>query len=101
MLTVAGEFNVDSAPQFDRAVADALAGQHRDFLVELSGVTLIDSAGLEALTALQRQSEEQLGMTRLCGANETTRKILEITRLDKVFTVCDSREEALASFSHT
>ena len=99
VLTVSGEFNVDSVARFNEAVADALASQRRDFVVDLEKVTAIDSAGLEALTAMQRQCEDQLGIARLCGVDATIRKILEITRLDKLFTLCDSAEDALASFA--
>ncbi len=98
VLSVSGEFDVDSTARFNKAVADALADQRRDFVVDMGEVTRIDSAGLEALTAVQRQCEEQLGMVRLCGADATMRKIFEITRLNKTFTLCDGPEEALASF---
>jgi len=101
ILDPSGEFNADSVGRFNEAVAEALADQRRDFVIDLAGVTTIDSAGLESLTAVQQQCEEQLGMVRLCGADPTLRKIFEITRLDKVFTLCDTRAEALETFAQT
>ena len=99
VLAVSGEFTADSVRQFNESVAQTMARQARDFVVHLAEVTSIDSAGLEALTALQRQCEEQLGMVRFCGPDETLRKLFEITRLDQRFALHETVEEALASFA--
>ncbi|GMU24927.1 MAG: hypothetical protein AMXMBFR13_49980 [Phycisphaerae bacterium] len=98
VLTVSGELNHDSAGKFGEACRAELGQGRRDFAVDLSAVTTIDSAGLEALTALQRECEEQLGMVRLCGARDNVRKILEMTRLDRVLPVHEGLEETLSSF---
>ena len=99
ILNVSGELNADSVSKFNEAVIQAREHELRDFIVDVREVTAIDSAGLEALSALQRQCEEQLGMVRFCGADETLHKIFEITRLDKRFFTHDSIEEALTSFA--
>ena len=101
VLAVSGELNADSVGRFRKAVAEAMGRQQRDFLVDLGSVTTIDSAGLEGLTALQRQCEEELGMVRVCRANPTLRKVFELTRLDRQLTLCETTEEALASFGQT
>jgi len=99
ILSVTGELNGDSVAKFNEAVAAARAQELRDFIVDVKEITAIDSAGLEALSALQRQCEEQLGMVRFCGADETLRKIFEITRLDKRFIIDGTVEQALAGFA--
>ena len=99
VLTCSGEFGVDAAPKFSETIASVLTDQRRDLLVDLGGVTKIDSAGLEVLTAAHRWCEERLGMVRICGADATLQKIFEMTRLDKMLTLCDSREEAMSGFS--
>ena len=97
VLAVVGEFNTDSVRKFNEAVIEAMDQQYRDFIVDLAGVTSVDSAGLEALTALQRQCEEQLGMVRFSGMDEAVRKIFEITRLDQTLPLNDTIEDAMAS----
>ena len=42
---------------------------------------------LEALTWLQRECEDQLGLVKLCSVSEVFKKILEITRLNHRFEV--------------
>ena len=98
VLAVSGELNADTVNRLNKAVAEAFASQHRDFIVDLGEVTNVDSTGLEALTALQRQCDDQLGMVRFCGADETLQKIFEITRLTKQFALSGDVDEALSAF---
>ena len=99
VLEVAGEFTWDAVARFTEAADRAFAGGHRDFVVDLRNVEIIDSAGLETLTALQRRCEEQLGMVRFCGPDADLRKIFELTRLDRSLMVHEQMEEALGSFA--
>jgi len=98
VMAVSGELNVDGVAKLHDAVAEALQTGQRDFVIDLKELTGIDSAGLEAFTALQRQCDEQLGMVKFCGADATVMKIFEMTRLDKVFALHRDVEDALASF---
>lgn len=99
VLAVSGALNRDSVARFKRAVGEALDQQRRDFVIDLSKVVSVDSAGLEILTDLHRQCEEQLGMVRVCGADETMSKIFEMTRLDKQFELHENVAAALGSFA--
>ncbi len=97
VVRVAGELNADTVPRFAEAVEQSFAGGRRDFVIDLSEITTADSAGLEALTALQRRCEEALGLVRFCGADDDLAKILEITRLDKQLVVHENLQEALSA----
>lgn len=97
VLRVAGELTLDTAEEFDRCVEEALAERRRDFIVDLTRMTRIDSHGLESLTSLHRQCEDELGIMRVCGAGETIRKIFELTRLDHQFALFKDADEAMAS----
>lgn len=97
VLEVAGEFTWDFAGRFNDAVDVAFAAGRRDFIVDLEQVEVLDSAGLEALTALQRRCDEHLGMLRCCGLRPDLRKILELTRLDHTFAVDEEQATALAN----
>ena len=55
----------------------------------------MDSTGLETLTALQRECEEQLGLLKLANVGETIKKILDLTRLNRRFECFPSLTEAL------
>jgi len=98
ILSVSGELNSDSISKFKETVAAARDKETRDFIVEVGEVTAIDSTGLQALSDLQQECEEQLGMVRFCGADETLSKIFEITRLDKRFFLHDTIDDAVKGF---
>ena len=97
VMQIGGEFNADAANRFHKAIEEAMSENRRDFVIDLAKVTSIDSAGLELLTALQRRCDEELGMIRIAGADEETRKIFEITRLDQRFELHETIEQACAS----
>jgi anti-anti-sigma factor len=83
VLKVEGALSDAAVKQFRKGVEQAFATDGRDFVVDFADATGIDSAGLEALTWLKRECDERLGLMRLCNLPETTRKILELTRLDR------------------
>lgn len=97
VLTVDGELVAQTVGQFRRLVEQCRERDGRDFIVDLQAARTADSVGLEALTALQRECEERLGLLKLCGVNQTVRKILEMTRLDHRFDCCPDLAAALAA----
>jgi anti-anti-sigma factor len=99
IVTVIGEFVGELVPRFNKAVSDAFSAGRRDFLVDFSQARALDSSALEALTALQGRTQEQLGMLQLCVPDATLRKIFEITRLDQQLTLHASLTEARSAFA--
>ena len=99
VLTVDGELIAETVSEFQRHVEQCHKRDVRDFVVDLALATTIDSAGLEALTALARECEERLGILKLSGADPTIRKILEMTRLDRRFDLSPDLDRALADIS--
>ena len=68
-------------------------------LLNLSGVTYIDSCGLGELVASQVSVENKGGEIKLVGLTETLRTLLTAARLDTVFSTYDSETDALKSFA--
>ena len=96
VLTVDGELVAATVGEFRRLVEQCRKRDGRDFVIDLEHATAVDSAGLEALTALKRECDECLGLVKLCGLDDTLRKILEMTRLDRSFDVRADVKQALA-----
>ncbi len=72
----------------------AVIQQHgRDIIVDLSGVTAIDAAGIGALVSLQAAGT----YLRLVGPSLPARQVLRLTSLDSVFEISEpeSREETM------
>jgi anti-sigma B factor antagonist len=69
--------------KFRRQLMDALRDGCTDLVVDLSGVGVVDSAGLGALVFVSKAARRIGGDLRVAAPNEQVAEILEITNLDK------------------
>jgi anti-sigma B factor antagonist len=87
----------DEAAALSRVVGEVL--QHaRKLVLDLSGVSSIDSAGIGELALLQTWAQGKNVTFKCAGANSLVTALLELTNLDSVLEVHPSVDEALASF---
>ena len=87
----------DEAAALSRLVAEVL--QHaRKLVLDLSGVSSMDSAGIGELALLQTWAQQQNVSLKCAGANSLVRTLLDLTNLDTVLEVYPSLEAALESF---
>ncbi|CAA6822664.1 MAG: Unknown protein [uncultured Sulfurovum sp.] len=63
---------------------------HINLIINLKQITFIDSSGLSVLISLFKQLKTLEGSLKLCGLNDQPAELLEITQLDKIFTISDS-----------
>jgi anti-sigma B factor antagonist len=68
-------------------------------LLNLAGVTYIDSCGLGELIASQVSIENKGGQIKLVGLTETLRELLTVTRLLTVFDAYENEAEAIQNFA--
>ena len=71
----------------------------RHLVVDLQGVTFMDSTGLGVLVGRLKLVRVQDGTLKLVCTSERILKVFAITGLDKVFQIFDSIDEALAPAS--
>src|SRR5271165_5579460 len=86
----------DEAAALSRVVKEVLE-QAKKLVLDLSGVSSIDSAGIGELALLQTWSQGQNGNLKCAGANPLVSQLLELTNLDSVLEVYPTVEAALAS----
>ncbi|HUH13559.1 MAG TPA: STAS domain-containing protein, partial [Longimicrobiales bacterium] len=77
---------------------EELDNGERKFLIDFAHTGYIDSSGLGVLVSLSKKIREQGGELRLANLNEDLRTLFELTKLDTLFQISNSREEAQASF---
>ena len=63
-------------------------------IVDLTAVTLINSAGAGVLAAMLTSAKRREGKLVLIGLNDRTRRVLEFMNLDQVVAFCETLEEA-------
>lgn len=69
-------------------------------LLNLTGVTYIDSCGLGELVASQVSVENKGGEIKLVGLTGTLRELLIVTRLLTVFDAYENEADAIQSFAN-
>ena len=67
-----------------------------NIIIDMSKTSYCDSSGLSAILVANRLCKDTNGTFVLCGLNPNVFKLIQIAQLDKVLTITDSSEEALA-----
>jgi len=73
------------------------AEEPKRLVVNLSGVTYLDSSGLAVLIEAMQNVEKYGGKFAIAGMQETVRSIFEIARLDQVFHIFTDVDSALVA----
>lgn len=95
---VGGQLIVGNRQELKQKVLDELERGERKFLIDFAQTGYIDSSGLGVLVSLSKKIREQGGELRLANLNEDLKTLFELTKLDTLFQIAESRERALESF---
>ena len=96
VVDVEGQLIVGNRQELKQRVLDELEKGERKFLIDFSQTGYIDSSGLGVLVSLSKKIREQGGELRL--ANDDLKTLFELTKLDTLFQISDTRERALETF---
>jgi len=97
VLPLEGEIDLHVSPNLTAALNRLIDKKPKQVVVDLSGVTYIDSAGLAALIEGMQKIEAYGGKFAVAGLQEAVRSIFEIARLDQVFRIFRDVDAALAA----
>ncbi|MFV2005890.1 MAG: STAS domain-containing protein [Longimicrobiales bacterium] len=95
VVAVEGQLIVGNRQELKQKVLEELENGERKFVVDFDQTGYIDSSGLGVLVSLSKKIREQGGELRLASLNEDLRTLFELTKLDTLFKIADSRAEAL------
>jgi anti-sigma B factor antagonist len=80
-------------------VKSLIAEGNKKLVLNMSNVTLIDSAGLGALVAAYSSTKSGGASLRLCHLGTKFNELLQLTRLITIFEVYNTQADAINSFS--
>ena len=89
-----GEVDLESSPAARELLLKCF-DTPRKVIVDLSEVTYIDSSGVASLVEALQAAKKNGSRFALAASSEPTRRVLELARLDKVFTMYESVDEGL------
>jgi anti-sigma B factor antagonist len=95
IVGLSGEVDMSTSPDARRAFLDLVEKKTKKILVDLSQVTYIDSSGLATLVECFQNTRRYGGQLRLFGLNDNIKDVFSLARLDTIFDIRKSEEEAL------
>jgi anti-sigma B factor antagonist len=98
IVNIEGQLIVSNRQELKQRVLDEAEGGARKIVVDFARTGYIDSAGLGVLVSLAKRLHELGGDIRLANLNDDLRTLFELTKLDTLFQIADTRERALESF---
>jgi anti-sigma B factor antagonist len=99
IVTITGRLVAADAPEARenlKAIVEAGAGK---LIVDLSGVSFIDSSGLSVLISAFKLIRTKGGRMLLSGISKNVQTLLELTRLSEIFEMFATTEAARESIS--
>jgi len=100
VLFVTGEIDIYTAPLFKQSVVNLVSEGTSNVVIDLSGVTFMDSSGFGTLLGATRRLRPGGGGLHLAGPNSTIQRMLRLTRLDSIMEIHESVEAAVQSVSN-
>ncbi len=98
VVTPAADLDNQTSREFQDRLDPLVTAGTCQFVLDLQHVSFLDSAGLAALVRLYKHVRIGEGDVRLAGVCPAVQKILDLTRLNRVFAIYPTAEEAAASF---
>ena len=98
VLAPSGRLDVAGAPALKAAVSEAVTDGRPRLVIDMEGVSFVDSSGLGSVVAALKQARSSKGDLRLAAPNQQVRVVLELTTLDRVFPYYATVEDALSDF---
>jgi anti-sigma B factor antagonist len=98
IVRIEGQLIVGNRQELKTLIQDGLDRGERKFLIDCSQTGYIDSSGLGVLVSLAKRVRELGGELRIAGLNEDLRSLFQLTKLDSLFHIAPTAEEALAGF---
>jgi anti-sigma B factor antagonist len=95
LVAVQGDLDLATAPQLKRTLVELLDKGYERYVIELSGLTHMDSMGLGVLVGFGRRLAGSAHMA-LAGLPATQHRLFEMTGLDASFDSFNSVEDALS-----
>ncbi|WP_037763970.1 STAS domain-containing protein [Streptomyces sp. 142MFCol3.1] len=95
VLTVRGEIDHDSAGQFHQALNTGHTASPPRIVVDLSGVTFMDSTGIQALAATHRSTRSAHGWIRIAAPDNAVLRVIQIVGLDTIVACYPTLNQAI------
>ena len=95
IVSFEGDVDLENSPKAREVLLGCVA-EGQDVFVDLSAVSYIDSSGVASLVEAFQASKKKGTRFALVAVNAAALRVLELARLDKVFTIHESLSEGIS-----
>ncbi|HXJ92803.1 MAG TPA: STAS domain-containing protein [Terriglobia bacterium] len=95
IVDINGDIDMGTSPGLRKTLLESLKATPR-LVVNLGGVRYIDSSGIASLVEVLKEARNKQKRLVLFGLNTAVREVLQLTRLNKIFEIRETEEQALA-----
>jgi len=93
-VLVAGKINSLLAPEFEKALDEAIQGEPKHLIVNLQDVDYLSSAGLRTILRIAKRLDKNNKKLAFVGARELVVEVIRLTGVDSIFPLCATVQEA-------
>ena len=93
---VDGDIDINCSPDLKKVFDKLISQKTPKIVIEMTRVVYVDSSGLATLVGILKNMRSYGGKMRLAGMSPKVKSLFEITKLDKLFEIMASEEEAIA-----
>jgi anti-sigma B factor antagonist len=101
IIECTGEVDLYTSPKLREALLKEMAGAQTNVLINMSGVSYIDSSGIATLVEGLQLSQRTQTRFGLFGLRSNAKSVLELARLTKVFSIFENEQDALEKIGKT
>jgi anti-sigma B factor antagonist len=94
LVVVRGDIGYSEAPAFGAALKQVQTVSVKSVLIDLTGVEFMNTPGLATLVQALQSTKKTGGKLVLFGLQEKVRAVFEIAKLNKVFVIAVTRQDA-------
>ncbi len=98
ILQCKGSLDADTVTAFKKITYDLVEQGNSQFVVDCTNLNFVDSMGLGVLISLLRRVRQKQGDVKVAALNDDVKTIFEITRLHRLFEVCQDADSAIGAF---
>ena len=98
IFDISGDIDLAHSPAMRKVLLTEIKEKHtQKVFLNLTSVRYIDSSGIASLVEGLKASRDNGSRLILYGLSASVREVMELSRLQKIFEIYDSEEQALAS----
>lgn len=88
VVSLAGRLDVVNAPRFEATLLEEVQRGETSFILDLSDLEYISSAGLRALLVLAKRVQALQGKLLLCGLCGGVQEVFDVSGFSSIFVCC-------------